>query len=94
MSLTPTQLEFRSRLTKLLEEFADAVGPSWDGDVDEGAPLRVPVMAGWVLVAQWDDLDPADAYEHDGATVFLSSGISSPMRIGLLSLALDSETCG
>jgi hypothetical protein len=85
MKPTPRQVEFREKLTALLTEHAEIVGPQFDGD-EEGEQAQMPVPTAWVLAASWTDIAGDD---DDQWTVSINSGCSRATRVGLLRLGLD-----
>lgn len=93
MSDTERRRRFQTELGELIERYTDVVGSAGDPDELELEPLRMPVLAGWVLVVDWTDLEPAGGPgTADGATALVHSGLRQPHRIGLLALALEETT--
>lgn len=86
--LTPAQKDAAHRIGMLLQELADLVGPSFDGDVDEGVPMRQPILVSWVLVANWEDANPDDVDESGSIVRMGSVGLRRAERTGLLHEAL------
>lgn len=86
MDLTPAQRTATHRISALIQELADLVGPAFDGDVDEGIPMASPVLTGWVLVSNWEDIGSPD--EGASITRITSDGMRRAERTGLLHEAL------
>lgn len=90
MNPTPRQVEFREKLSRLIVEHTDIIGPPFDGSLDDEdrVDMEMPANLGWVLVAEW-----ADAATADTAPVVIigHSGLRWVERLGLLTAAIDME---
>lgn len=80
---SPRQMEFRNRLSALLDDYADAIGPQFDGIGDASGHC---LSAGWMLLASWSDMADGEDY-----TVKFDSGIRGVHRRGLLDTAMQME---
>ncbi len=82
--LTDDQHAAQAELHDLVQRNAGLLGPEFDGDEDEGVPLVMPVLAEWVLVARWVDMDSDETV----TTRVCSRSLPAPHRTGLLHTAL------
>lgn len=82
---TPRQLEFRDRLSSLIEEYADAIGPDFPGH-QETVNLGNPVLDCWLIGMRWVDLDD---HAGAGAVVRFDSGLNAMTGYGMAHTLVD-----
>lgn len=73
--------EFRDKLSNLLSEYADTVGPG----LDDEPPVEMPMAIAWVIVTDWDDLGDGS----ESSTTATDSGVRRSQRAGMLAVATE-----
>lgn len=78
--LTPAQREAQERIHVLLNELAEAIGPSGWEDEPGTPPGANVLLSEWVIVANWLDASDDAGY----LTRFGSANLQTAHRVGLL----------